>query len=247
MRSLTLSDLKLGLADLLDRRQPALRRSAAGAMYEPMLAARRDAIDALPPALVSGLPLADVLATTDVRHDGFGGAVYHQTESYLRAPSVAPDVVAAARRIRATFIPALAELQASYADEARKATEREKILKDHKADLKRFPVADGTLYDWVKGYLEAGIELDTLLSERADNPRASRKDAAKLRSSTIGLLGRLRGALLDELEHNPKLPPDLERQVFAYLDQLALQRETAGAAVAAPPAPVDPPAPKPVG
>lgn len=229
---LVLHDLKIGLADLLDTRHKALVSTKAGQSYEAMLAQKRAAIDALSPALVGGRPLAADLADTDAVHDGAGTALWHLTEAYLTLPGAPPEIVAAARRIRAAFIPKLDELGESYATEAAKATARREEEKKLKADLKLFPVAGNkTLDQWVDQYLTAGERLDDLLGQRAD-ATGTRTNAGKLRTATIGLLNRLRGAIADELDHDPKLPKDLDAQVFAYLDQLAKMRAAGGSSAA---------------
>ncbi|MGK3998475.1 hypothetical protein [Sorangium sp. So ce1024] len=231
MQSLTLSDLKLGLTDLLDKRKSALLRSSTGKTYEPILAKKLEEISALPPVMIGGKALAAELEETDVEHDSFGKAVWYMTEAYLRHPQISPETAAAATRIRRAFIPALSELKASYADEARAAIERKKLLKQHKADLERFLVADGeTLHDWISGFLDAGERLHAMLSDRADMKEASRKGAGALRAATLGLLSRLRAGIADEVEHNPKLPPDLDAQVFGYLDELHVPRAAAAKA-----------------
>ena len=96
MRNLTLGDLKLGLNDLLEKRAADLTACQAGALYGPMILAKRDAIAALPDALTGGRPLAAQLAETDIRHDGYGGAVWHLTEAILRHPDLPGKVVRAA-------------------------------------------------------------------------------------------------------------------------------------------------------
>ena len=231
MRSLTLGDMKLGLHDLLDKRSEALLSTQAGAMYAPMLAGRRKAIDALPPALTGGAPLADQLAAADEEHDGFGAAMWFLIEAYQRAPGSSAALIAAADRIRQGFIPALGDLQQSYATEADAALTRAPLLKSYKADLELFPVAGGTLHDWAAGFLAAGTHLHDLLSDRADEASSpTRKDAAGLRADALGLVSRLRAALADEVKHDKKLPRDLDAQLFGYLDQLAATRGAANAA-----------------
>ena len=230
-RNLVLHDLKLGLADLLDSRQKALVSTKAGQSYQAMLAQKREAIDALPPALVGGRPLAAELADTDEVHDGYGAALWHLTEAYLSLPGASPEIVAAARRIRAAFIPKLDELGESYASEAAKAQARRDDEKELKADLKLFPVAGSkTLQHWVDQFLTAGEKLDELLGQRAEKDTGGRKDAGKLRVATIGMLTRLRGAIADELDHDAKLPRNLETQIFGYFDQLAKMRTSKGSA-----------------
>ncbi|MGK4008667.1 hypothetical protein WMF31_39030 [Sorangium sp. So ce1036] len=231
MQNLTLSDLKLGLTDLFDKRRSALLRSSSGKTYEPMLARKLAEISALPPAVVGGRALAAELDETDAEHDSLGKAVWHMTEAYLQHPQISPETAAAAARIRRAFIPALSELKASYADEATAAIERKKVLGEHRADLERFPVAEGeTLYHWISGFLGAGERLHSMLSDRADVRETSRKGAGALRAATIGLLSRLRAGLADEVEHTPELPRDLDAQVFGYLDELHGPRAAAARA-----------------
>jgi hypothetical protein len=239
-RVLNLSDLKLGLDDLLTKRHGALVQSNVGKSYEAMLAHRRDAIDALPPAL-GGKPLADALSAADTDHDGFGGAIYYLTEAYLRLPAAAPGVLDAVRRVRAALIPELDQLRDSYADEAEAAIRRKAELPDLKADLELIPVAGGgSLHDWAVAFLGAGEKLSALLSQRADVDTNGRKGAQHLRSETVGMLNRLRNAIADETRVG-KLPKDLDAQIFGYLDDLEAQRAAALRA----PKPAKPEAPAP--
>ena len=130
MNRLTLGDIKLGLKDLLSVRLDDLKQSAFGGLYLPMLTAKQDAIDALPEAMTSGLPLAAQLAETDDDHDGFGGSVWFITKAVLRHPTLTPALREAAVAIRAAFVPELAVLRKPHADEAAAAY-------NHRADLTR--------------------------------------------------------------------------------------------------------------
>ena len=234
LRFSTLSDLKLALDDLTTKRSSALTSSATGKSYEPMLLKRRDAVNALPSAFLGGKPLAVELGEMDDRHDGFGGAVWFVTEGYVRNPKTPTEQLDAIKRIRAAFIPALGDLTASYATEAEAAIKRKPDLVTLKADLTLFPIAGGlTLLDWVTDFLDAGQSLSELLSNRADVDESGRKDASKLRSQTIGLLNRFRGALADEVEDNTALPRNLDQQVFGYFDELESMRAASLAAAAA--------------
>lgn len=223
--ALLLTDLKLGLSDLLGKKRHLLEPTNTGKTYLPLLQEQLQAIDDLPASVEAGTPLAAELGERDTEHDGFGSAVWFVTEAYARCPDTSDEVRAAAARIRAQFIPALQELQGTFVDEAHRARDREVTLKDHKEDLKLIPVAGGkTLFDWVSGFINAGLALNDLLSDRADAPLDSRAGAGTLRTKALGLLSRMRGALNDEVAANKKLPRDLEAQAFAYLDQLATQR-----------------------
>jgi hypothetical protein len=82
---------------------------------------------------------------------------------------------------------------------------------------------------WAEAFLDRGNALDDLLSERASQTAAdgesSRASAMALRSSTIGLVGRCRSALADEMAVNEELPKDLSALVFGYFDELARLRD----------------------
>lgn len=227
-RFLNLPDLKLGLDDLVNKRHAALVTSNIGQSYEPMITIKRVAINALPMAF-TGKPLAEALGATDDDHDGFGGALWHITEAYLRLPVKDANVVDAIKRIRAALIPDLADLRDSYADQAESAIRRKSELASVEGDLKLIPIAMGgsSLYDWALGFLNAGEKLSVLLSERADATTDGRKGAHKLRSETIALLNRARSAIADECATSNALPKDLDAQIWGYLDELEGQRADA--------------------
>jgi hypothetical protein len=127
------------------------------------------------------------------------------------------------------LIPDLSGLRDSYADEAEAAIRRKGELPQIEADLKAIPVAMGgsSLYDWATGFLGAGEKLSVLLSERADVATGGRAGAQKLRSETIALLNRARGAIADECATSSTLPHDLDAQIWAYFDELEKQRADA--------------------
>ncbi len=243
---LTLAHIRLGLADLLDKRLPDLHKSKAGKYYEPMLEEQLASVNALPPALTGGAPLADTLDLLDANHDGHGGVLYFTTEVCFRLPGADPELVAAAHRIRTAFIPALAELGAAYPVEADRAIERKPLLISMKADLKRFPVVGGgTLLDTATAFLDAGEAIHHALSDRADVPKGARKEAAQLRSTTVGMLGRLRADIAREVKKDGKLPRDLEARLFGYFDTLEAMQPSAKAEASEPVAPEVPAVPKP--
>ena len=88
MDELTLADLKLILRDVFENRADALNASHSGQAYAFSLAAKRQAIDALPEALVGGKPLTGALKDADREHDGLVRAVYYLTEAYLGRASL---------------------------------------------------------------------------------------------------------------------------------------------------------------
>ena len=240
MKYLSLAALKVALGDLFVERHAALVSSSAGKTYEPILQAKKQQIDALPGALTGGKPLAEAITEADNMHDGFGAALWHVTEAYRRSPNASPHVRAAVQRIRAAFIPELDDLQATYVKEVHAAIEHRKQLEALKADLQLIPLAEGqTLLDWVERYVSAAEQIGALLSQRADADTGARRDAGRIRTATLAVLGRFRGALGDEIAANPALPRDLDAQVFGLFDELAQMRADALAnkAAASPEAP----------
>jgi hypothetical protein len=114
-------------------------------------------------------------------------------------------------------------------------------------DLKSIPIAGGmSLYDWCTGFIDSGETIAKLLSERADTDTGARREAGKLRTSTISILGRFRASLADEMATNKALPADLDARVFGYFDELHDMRadalaaaHRAHAAQSAPPQPAE--------
>jgi hypothetical protein len=248
MRHISLISLFIGLNDLLTKRLPALQGFAAGGASVKVLTGQRDLMATLP-AVVAGRPLVEELDAADERHDGLGYALWHMLEAYLLHPDTTPELTQAAKKIRAAFIPTLEDLVVSYPAEAKAAMDRKPELSNLKAELSLFPVAVGgaTLHDWATGFLAAGENIDRLLSARADVDRKGRKDAARLRAETIGMLNRLRKSLAAERKHDAALSADLDGQVFGYFDLLektAAEAQAQGKAEETPPP--APPAPAPL-
>ena len=232
MRALLLTDLKLGLADLLGPRAPLLLATSAGKLYHPNLARLRAELDALPAAAVRDRPLAEELAATDGEHDGFGAAIWHYVEALVLAPDVSSETKARAEHIRLTLVPQLAILRESYASEAAGATERRPKLTALRAELGQMPLPEGrSLVEWAEAFVAKGEELLALLTRRADlsveQEGNARRRAGILRSETIATLTRFRTALADELADRPAFARERDREIFAFLDQLAGDRQAA--------------------
>lgn len=225
MRNLTTSDLYLGVRDLLAERKADLELSLVGQVYAPQLAARLVQLEALPERQTTRVH-AGALAETDQQHDAFGDGIWLYTEAVLVTPGVSAKARAAAQRVREAFVPNRSKLVDSYAEEAAQAKKNQPKLTELQADLQLLPVPDGkTMLDWALGFVEAGETLDKLLSDRSTTEaQAASKPATELRTTTIGLLRRLREALRDEVDANPALPRDLEARVFAYIDELSARR-----------------------
>ncbi|XXT76273.1 hypothetical protein WME79_37960 [Sorangium sp. So ce726] len=249
MRNLTIGDLKLALRDLLDERAEELRLSATGRLYEPRLRAKQKEIEAIPEAAGTQTPLARELSEADVRHDGLGAAIFFLSKAIEAHPSLPPELKAAAAAGQQAFVPKLDVLRAPYADEASAALDNRPELTRLKAELKSVAApGGGSLHEWVKAFVAAGDEIDKLLRRRATLLATGENAAATgpLRGAAVGLLGRFREALRDEIqEEGSKLPADHEARLFAYVDKLNGDRERVGRGRAAPeqapPTPSSPP------
>ncbi|WP_437626130.1 hypothetical protein [Sorangium sp. So ce1151] len=248
MRNLTIGDLKLALRDLLDERADELRLSATGRLYEPRLRSKQKEIDALPDAAGTQAPLARELSEADVRHDGLGAAIFFLCKAIEAHPSLPPELKEAAAAAQQAFVPRLDVLRAPYADEASAALDNRPELTRLKAELKAVATpGGGSLHEWVKAFVSAGDDIDKLLRRRATLLATGENAAATgpLRGAVVGLLGRFREALRDEVqEEGSKLPAGHEARLFAYIDKLNADRERGARGRAAPaPEPGAPAAP----
>ena len=227
MLHLKVADIKLGLDDLLTNRIDALRLMLMAPVYEKTLL---DFQGKFAEVTLDDKParraLADELRVADDTYDGYGAAVWHLLEAYRRLPGDDAALKQQLTAIRDAFIPTRGELNKSYADQASRAKERKEKLPQHAEALRAFPVMGGTLEDWVVGQLDAGVSIDTLMTERSNmtTPDEDSPEVALLRSQFIGALGRVRATLADELKGRSELPRDLDHRIFGYFDLLNAAR-----------------------
>lgn len=218
---LNLTDLRLGLEDLLTVRRGPLFRLQSGKAYEEVLEHLRQAINALPAPLTGGRPFAEELALRNADHDAFGLGIWHITEAYLRVPGIESEVVAAARRIREAFIPDPDRLRDTYADQASAVGSRRENMVNLVDDLVRIPVAGGsTLFDWVAGFVGAGEQISKILAQRAEINATTRKHAMTLHGDSIRTLNEMRRATVGEIARTMGMPRTIEDEIFGYFDLL---------------------------
>jgi hypothetical protein len=227
MRNFSLADLREGLVDLFENRGEALKMTQTGKLYGPILAAKRKAIENADEA-ARRAQTGDV-GETDAQHDGLGAALWNYTESVLSHPFVSQGLRESAKRIREAFIPDLGVLSDSYADEAAAARQNRPKLVALEADLKRFPTPDGTtLHTWATAFVDQGDAIARQLAARSQTSSVDLfRQHTALRVTTIGLVGRFRAALRDELAEHPQLPRDMDTRIFAYFDELGRRRAEA--------------------
>lgn len=225
---MNLTDLRLGLEDLLTVRRGPLFRTQSGKAYEEALETQRHAINALPAPLTGGRPFAEELALRNADQDAFGIGIWHITESYLRIPGVPTEVLAAVRRIREAFVPDLDRLRDAYADQATTVAARRENMVNLIDDLVRIPVAGGsTLFDWVAGFVGAGEQIARIVAQRAEINATTRKHAMTLHADTIRVLNDLRKNVVAEIARTMGMPRSTEDEIFGYLDMLETTRAEA--------------------
>lgn len=238
---LSLNDLLLGVADLVEVRLLKVTHVASVSMYAPRLQARLAEIRALPGAGTGAEPFAEELAAKDVEHDGHGGAIWFLVEAFLRSPLTSPELRDTLLDVRARFVPELAELKRPHADEAAAAIKREPDLDAMAKSLRALRLPGGaSLYDWVAAFLSAGKDLNKLLKDRADAVSGDRSGAGPLRATTLGQLNRFRAAIDDEFEDDAEKRDSVDRALFAYLDELEKRRTPSANAAPAQPTPSPP-------
>lgn len=215
---ITIGRVEIALNDLLSpKRLSALKSSPYGMYIVDELIQLRDKIAALP-ANVKSKPFAGDLADLDKTHDGFGAACWYLVEAYLRAPDTTPDQRKALLDIR-DVLGVLDDITGTYDVEAQLAQKRNAKLGSINAAMASFPVAGGkTMTDWAQGYVGAGISIGKVLSDRAD--AKDRALASLLRSETIGVLNETRRQIARAMKKDATLPATLDKDVFAFFDEL---------------------------
>jgi hypothetical protein len=236
MQNLHTEDLFLVTRDMLSERAPDIRLLFGGALYLAQLQAASEALDAALQQEATALPLTQELANLDDRHDNFARAIARICEAHALSPSSTPATLARVERIRAALVPSAQELTAPYTEEAALAVTRAPKLEALRPDLEAIPVGDGaTLFDWASSFIQAGLDIERLIFERATQTPTPPPRGNNPTSQAMSLLSRLRRGIRDELALRPDLPRDLEARIFVQLDAQQQRRQQAQAP-AAPPA-----------
>ena len=171
-------------------------------------------------------PLVEALEDADGRHDSGARAAHGICRALIQLKGLPEAQRRFLIEVKKTFVPSIEIVKKGYEEEAAQAKRRLGDLEAMEQALKAFPIGpDMSLYTLVSLYLEAGSEIDDLLSSRADAEQQAEQSRTKhiyiLRSKAIGLLGKFREVLAHEVSENPDLPRDLEETVFAYYDKLS--------------------------
>jgi hypothetical protein len=231
LHKLTIPDLRLALDELFERRLETLRATGVGRSYEPRLARHRELLAQLADSRVDARPLTEVLAEAKRTYVAWGSVLFLIMEAYSKVPNLGADERLVLAELRRIFMPRRGEVRDGYAAAAARASSRAQQLDAYTARLASFPVVGKrTLADWVREYVAAGRRLGELLACRADLTAqamvdaAERAEAGPLRSSVVGLLGRLRAALADELAGQPDFHRQIDAELFAYIDELTRMR-----------------------
>lgn len=238
MNKLLLTDVLSFLIFLLRTNRAALDAVPAAAGLTPTLEVTLTEIEALPPESFGGAPNAEQLASVDGRHDGNGESLYYLALAYKASPLASAAAKEAAQLIIDAYVPGKNHLRASYATEASRAETRQSKLAAHQPVLDRIPVEGGTAHAWVSAYVEAGVDLSTLLSGRAD-ALGARGPAMHLRGDAISDLRVLRETIARSLRRTPDAGAAVDHDLFGYLDLLAAMRDS-GSEDPTPAAPVVP-------
>jgi hypothetical protein len=232
MNRIRTGDLLLGLNDLFVNKIALIQALAAFLIFGAPLDKKRSVLGSIYRGLTV-TPLVKRLRRADSVHDTAGRLLFSILDGFARLSTLSDERREFWSKLRDMFIPSLSILKMSYADEAAAATGRLNDLKAMKSVLEAIVLPEGmTLYDLTATYLQAGVELGELISSRAGEEISDEAKRTKqlhvVRSETLGLLGRFREALAEEVKGNESLPRDLPEQVFAYIDALAAKRQGPG-------------------
>ncbi len=226
---LTFEDVILVASDISTKRKADAELSNAGKAFLPLLSAHLLKAESQFPGISSGRPLVTELDIADEDHDDSGMAFWYLSEAYLVHPRVSEELKEAIRKWRSIFLVSPSELSSKYTAEAHAASKRKEVLGDFEAELKRIPVTltgqpggEQTAFEWVSGFLDAGIRIGEYLSARGD--KAAKVNAALLRVEILGTLTAFRDALEREAKVLGNLPSDIVVRVFGYMDSLSASR-----------------------
>jgi len=244
VHELSLTDLRSGLEDLLERRLPALERVPNGTWFASQFRTLRGAIAALP-ADTDALPLALRLRALDATHDAWGRALHHLVVAVEELPGAGAAAMRAAATVRAHYMTGLVETRSGYLIEAGRAQHRRATLAADAVALKAVSTPDGRTLDvWVERYIAAGEALAEALSGRSDEAAspsaADARTSQSLRSELIALIGDLRAVVRLALRADPSLPRTLEDDVIgAFLERQRLAEQRATTSIGIPAMPDD--------
>src|SRR5262249_55427741 len=142
----------------------------------------------------------------------FGKSIFLFIGSVLQSPLVPQEKKDELSSLKGELFPrGLLGLIENNADKASFAKKKLPLLSEKASILKGYSLPDGkTLYDHAEHFLQSGIALDRLMSQRATleagGKQRGRFEALRLRMSTLETLNNCRRALSDELKKNQKLP-----------------------------------------
>jgi len=230
MNDMNLGELQLGLTNLLKSdRRAKLQQTNASVTYAPTLDALLVQVDALPPEILK-LPKVALLKLADARRDGLGKSSWFLAQSVLVHPDTTPEQRAAVQLVVDRYVPTLAIVNDTYAENARKGAAHQRSLEADRATLDGVATPFGTLGALVADFAAAGVKVGEVLDGRVSEQASAsdRAGAGALRSEIIGALGELRTMLAREVRVNPALPATIDADVFGYFDELqrlAAQRE----------------------
>jgi hypothetical protein len=222
-------DLILGLNDLFVNKIGLIQTLASFLIFGAPLDKKRSVLGSVYRGLTV-TPFVAQLRRTDAVHDSAGRLLYMISDGFAQLVTLTEEQRVFWSNVRDTFIPSLSILKMSYPDEAAAATGRLKDLESMKSVLDAIQLPEKmTVYGLTAIYLQAGVSLGELISSRAGEEISDEAKRTKqlhvVRLETLGLLGRFREALTEEVKGNEKLPRDLPEQVFAYIDTLAAKRQ----------------------
>lgn len=221
IQQLTIRDLRTIFDDLFDERLALAKQLHAWAIYGPVLAKSRDALQRLPSAETGTPPLAAELLDADRRHDTAYRTGFGAVTTLLAGPGQSEVTRATLRAARDNFFPSLRETQAAYTTEGAVAEERRGDFEASRDALAAIQLGDTTLADLVEATLDAGATLLALSKERMEIEAGQTPLPRGTRSEAIGRLGRFETAVADELSIRDDLPEDFMAELFAVVDGMA--------------------------
>lgn len=221
MHRLANEELHMVVQNLIEDQREEVLRLRAGSVFLARLGEERDLLAAELGVVDGRLPLSEELASADLLHDQWGGAVRKLCEAALEAPNASPERRAKAKRVLDNLVGDPHELRDAYLVEGSRAALRRARLEEFEEDLAAFQTPDGQpLRLWVLAFLEAGHEVERLSAQRAVLLSHDSEALQGARARVLGLIKDLRQTIQVEVRLNRELPRDLEQRILGYLFRL---------------------------
>ncbi len=220
----------LFLKHALETEIASVRRLHVGLAYEPGLRAALDVLESeaghVTPDDAENARAA--LAALMAEQDELDAAIWNELEGVRLNRRLPEAVRVAVQRIR-TEVYADVPPPARRAPGVRgqRADELGRVLPGLEPELGRVTtrIPGETIGDWLRRWRDLSAQIVPLYSKPDATPKREARVSGVLLNRTVGLVGRMRAAVRDELAAHPELPATIEGELFGLWDKLTSEAQ----------------------